>query len=101
MSYGLTFGPEFFWNESCDAADSHDLTKRPSSVEQAVLQLSEATWAEIARDIFGCEPEYLSIEAVLEKIEETNTCLNLDPPVEVCIDPDGEFTVLVFDRASA
>ena len=33
--------------------------------------------------------------------DETNTCLNLDPPVEVLIDPDGEFTVLVHDREDA
>lgn len=51
-----------------------------------------------AQDVFHTEPEYLNIEAVLRKIEETNTCLNLDPPVEVCIDRDGEFTVLVYDR---
>ena len=55
-------------------------------------------WASLARDVFGCEPEYLNIEAVLQKIEATNTCLNLDSPVEVLIDPDGEFTVLVYDR---
>ena len=52
----------------------------------------------MANDIFQCEPEYLDLESVLRKIEKTNTCLNLDSPVEVCIDPDGEFTVLVYDR---
>jgi len=72
--------------------------KRPSSVEQALLQLSNEAWTRLAHDVFQCEPEYLDIETVLRKIDETNTCLNLDPPVEVCIDPDGEFTVLVHDR---
>ena len=101
VSFALSFGPDFFWNEEHDAVEPHALSKRPTSVEQAVLQLSEVTWGEIAREVFGCEPEYLNIETVLQKIEETNTCLNLDPPVEVCIDLDGGFTVLVHDHEDA
>ena len=96
VAYALSFGPDFFWNEEHDAVVARAPSKRPTSVEQAVSQLSEETWAEIARDVFGCEPEYLNIETVLQKIEETNTCLSLDSPVEVCIDRDGEFTVLVY-----
>ena len=101
MAYALTFGSDFFWNEKRDAVLPHVLHQQPTSVEQAVLQLSEETWSRLAREVFDGEPDCLGMEAVLHKIEETNTCLNLDPPVEVCIDPDGEFTVLVFDRASA
>lgn len=71
---------------------------RPTSIEQAVLQLSDETWTRLARDVFHCEPEFLTIEAVLEEVHKTNTCLNLDSPVEVMIDCDSEFTVLVYDR---
>ena len=98
MAYGLTFGPDFFWNEKRDAVLPHVPSKRPTSVEQAVSQLSDEEWSRIAHDVFDCEPEYLNIERVLQKIEETNTRLNFDPPVEVCIGADGEFTVLVYDR---
>ena len=98
VSYGLTFGPDFFWKDTHDDVLSRGPTKRPTSVEQAVSRLSDETWAMLARDVFHTEPEYLNIEAVLEKIEKTNTCLNLDTPVEVCIDPDGDFTVLVYNR---
>ena len=76
---------------------SRSPTKRPTSVEQAVSQISDQTWTRLARDVFDTEPEYLNIEAVLEKIEKTKACLNLDPPVEVFIDPDGDFTVQVYD----
>ena len=98
MAYPLSFGPNFFWNGNTDTTFAHHPEKRPSSVEQALLQLSQETWNQMANDIFQCEPEYLDLESVLRKIEKTNTCLNLDSPVEVCIDPDGEFTVLVYDR---
>jgi hypothetical protein len=98
VAYPLTFGADFFWNERADSAIPRSPEKRPTSVEQALLRLSEGTWERLARDVFQCEPEYLDIETVLRKIDETNTCLNLDSPVEVCIDPDGEFTVLVHDR---
>ncbi|TXT34632.1 MAG: hypothetical protein FD138_1632 [Planctomycetota bacterium] len=81
-----------------DIVLGRDARKRPTSIEEAVSQLTNETWTRLARDVFHCEPEFLTIEAVLQKIEETNTCLNLDLPVEVCIDPDGEFTVLVYDR---
>ena len=101
MAYPLSFGTDFFWNENADSTMPRKPEKRPSSVEQALLQLSGETWAQIANDVFQCEPEYLDMETVLRKIEETNTCLNLDPPVEVCIDPDGEFTVLVYDRGDS
>ena len=99
MTYALSFGSDFFWNERRDDVLTRNPTKRPASVEQAVSQLSDETWSRLARDVFHTEPEYLNIETVLQKIEETNTCLNLDPPIEVFIDPDGEFTVLVHDHA--
>lgn len=81
-----------------DIVLAHDLRKRPTSLEGAVSQLTNSTWLRLARDVFHCEPEFLTIAAVLEKIAETNTCLNLDSPVEVCVDRGGEFTVLVYDR---
>ncbi len=86
VAYALSFGRDFFWNAEYDAMSSHVATKRPTSIEEAVSQLSDETWDRIAREVFDCEPEYLNIETVLAKIEETNTCLNLDPPVKVCID---------------
>ena len=98
VAYALSFGPDFFRNEEHGAVVARAPSKRPTSVEQPVSQLSEATWAEIARDVFGFEPEYLNIETVLQKIEETHTCLSLDSPIEVCIDRGGEFTVLVYDQ---
>ncbi|HLQ44553.1 MAG TPA: hypothetical protein VK137_07490 [Planctomycetaceae bacterium] len=51
----------------------------------------------MAREVFHCAPQHLDVEAVLSKIEDTNTCLNLDSHVQVAIDPDGNFTVLVYD----
>lgn len=98
MTYALSFGPEFFWDEHHDEVLPRTKEMRPTSVEQAVSRLSDETWSRLAQDVFHTEPECLNIEAVLRKIEETNTCLNLDPPVEVYIDQDGEFTVLVYDR---
>ena len=72
-------------------------TGRPTSVSQALSNLSRETWSKLAREVFHCGPEYLDIETALQKIAKSNTCLNLDSPVEVAIDPDGDFTVLVYD----
>ena len=97
MAYSLSFGLDFFRDEQGDESRTRTPKKQPTSVAQAVANLSGKTWSRLAREIFRCEPKYLDIEAVLQKVEETNTCLNLDSPVEVAVDPNGDFTVLVYD----
>lgn len=62
------------------------------------MHLSQETWNELAERVFGVEPSQLDLATVLARIEETNTCLNLDSPVEVLIDRGAEFTILVYDR---
>ena len=97
MTYALSFGPDFFRERNREVL-TYTPTSRPTSVSQALSNLSHETWSELAREVFHCEPQHLDIEAALQKITETNTCLNLDSPVEVAIDPKGDFTVLVYDR---
>ncbi len=94
MTYALSFAPSFFR----DKFEVHPFPwGKPRSVEQALIQVSSETWEQIAHRVFHCSANLLDIETVLQKVEETNTCLNLDSPVEVAIDPDSEFTVLVYD----
>ena len=97
MTYALSFSPDFLRGEAVDGMANTPMN-RPTSVAQALANLSDKTWSRLAREIFRCEPRFLDVEAVLQKAEETNTCLNLDSPVEVAIDPNWDFTVLVFDR---
>ena len=94
MTYALSFNPEFLRDET-DNGVARTPKKQPTSVAQALANLSGKTWSRLAREVFRCEPNFLDIEAVLRKVEETNTCLNLDSPVEVAIDRDGEFTATV------
>lgn len=63
------------------------------------MNLSQETWNELAEQVFGIDPSQLDFSMVLSKIEETNTCRNLDSPVEVFIDPEGDFTVYVYDSS--
>lgn len=95
MAYALSFADEFFWGSI-----PHDELKpspRPTSVYQAALSLSDAAWAALARDVFHCPPEYLDPETVVSKVQETNTCRNLDSPVEVLIDPDGWYSLFIHE----
>ena len=98
MAYALSFSSEFLRNESDDGFVARTPDERPNSVTQALANLSRRSWSRLAHEVFCCDPKYLDIESVLQKIEETNTCLNLESPVEVAIDPAGEFTILVYDR---
>ena len=39
--------------------------------------------------------EIYDVETVIQRVIETNTCRNLDAPVEIWIDQDGFYSVLV------
>lgn len=96
MAFDLSFSPEFF-------IGPHDLDgvefdkERPTSVYQAIQAMDDERFAEMAREVFDCEPDFVDIEMVLTKIQETNTCRDLRSPVEVYIDPEGYFSVEVHD----
>jgi hypothetical protein len=99
-SYELSFSPEFFFSEG-EPYDHLSDTKRPVSVWAAIegMRLHDPEqWANLAKEVFGLDnPEYLTSETVMDKIQETNTCGTLSSPVDVYIDPEGYFTVDVYD----
>jgi hypothetical protein len=101
MSYSLEFSPEFFLAEG-EPYDRSDLALnaegKPVSVYSALSMMSDSEWEEMARDVFDCEPDYLDREAVLQKIQETDTCSNLSVPVRVWIDSEGDYSVEVWDE---
>ena len=94
MSYALCFAPEFFWGKV--PVEKMKPSDRPTSVYQAILSLTDEQWVALAREEFGIEPNDLDVETVIQRVIETNTCRNLDPPVEIWVDQDGFFTVLVY-----
>lgn len=99
MAYELSFTPDFFIGpHDLEGGVPHD-KERPTSVYQAILAMSDEDFEEMARDVFGCDPDFVDVDMVLSKIEETNTCRNLSSPVEVYIDEEGWWCVLVFDTA--
>jgi len=61
------------------------------------LSLPDNQWAALGRDVFDCNPDELDPETVLCKVQETNTCRNLDSPVEVFVDPGGYYTLFVHE----
>lgn len=98
MAYELSFSPEFFIGpHDLDGSIDFESLERPTSVYQAILCMSKEAWADLAEEVFDCKPEFLSTEAVLQKIRETNTCRDLRSPVEVCIDEEGFHSVFVYD----
>lgn len=94
MSYALSFAPEFFWGEV--PIERIRPSARPRSVYQAILSLLDEQWAALARAEFGVEPSHVDVETGMQRVIETDACRNLDSPVEVWIDQDGFFSVLVY-----
>lgn len=97
----LSFSPDFVWGDGSIPLDEMRACLRPTSVAQAILCLSQRTWAALAEQVFDVAASQLDLSMVLRKIEETNTCRNLDVPVEVYIDRDGDFTVRVYDEIAS
>ncbi len=100
MSYSLSFSPEFFFNEGEPYDGGPEPSQRPTSVWHAVESmrvLEPERWRDLAQDVFGTEPEFLTAETVLERIEATNSCRDLSSPVEVYIDADGWHSVRVYE----
>jgi len=98
MAYALSFAEEFFWGDPDIPPETLRPSDRPTSVYQALVSLSAHEWAELARDVFGVTPDRLEISTVIARIQETNTCGSLASPVDVFVDADGWYRLLVFDR---
>jgi len=97
MTHGLSFSPDFFWGNETQGDEAQQFARRPRNVCEAIMNLSQEAWNELAEQVFGVDPSQLDLAMVLAKIEETNTCRNLDSPVEVFFDPEGDFTVSVYE----
>ena len=92
MPFSLHFSDEFF-------GDTHNTqeTDRPTNVADAIESMSVEMWEELAAEVFHTKVEYLSIQMIMDKIRETNTCSDLSSPVDVWIDEEGYFTVRVYE----
>ena len=96
MSFDLSFTPEFFIGPY-DLEGIEIDKERPVSVYQAIQAMSDEDFAELAKEVFHCSPDFVGVETVLTKIRETDTCRDLRSPVEVYIDEEGYHSVFVYD----
>jgi len=95
--YSHSFSPEFYG----DIYSPGEPAKRPTTVAQAIVSMKElerTRWNRMAEEVFGIPGEHLSEDMVFEKILETDTVSDLDSPVEVWIDEEGYYTLLVWDE---
>ena len=95
MSYDLCFSPEFFLAEGEPYDSDRGPSFQPTSVWQAICSMNRVEWARVAETL-GVEAEYLTAETVLEAVHATNTCSNLNSPVEVWIDAAGDCRLYVY-----
>ena len=95
MAYSLSFSDSFF-SGSHLPDEEIEPSRQPTSVYQAILSLSREERASIAHDVFAVAADDLDPDEIMRWVEETDTCTNLVPPVEVWIDRDGAHTLLVY-----
>ncbi len=93
VPYGLEFTEEFFG----DPHTERGMVKEPESIAEALASMPDEEWRVMCLDVFPDEPEEdIGVAEVLEVVRRTNTCDNLDTPVEVWIDKSGYHTVRVW-----
>lgn len=96
MSYELSsFSPEFFFAEGEPYDADRGTSDKPDSVWQAIQSMSDEEWARVA-DAVDIPRDLLSADVVFDFVRTTNTCSNLDTPVEVWIDPKGDCRIRVY-----
>ena len=96
MAFELSFSPEFFIGPyDLEGVDFNK--ERPVSVYQAIQAMSDEDFVSLAEDVFDCSPDFVDVDTVLNKIQETNTCRDIRSPVEVYIDEGGYHSVFVYD----
>jgi len=103
MSFSLSFSPEFFLAEG-EPYDRSDLALNaegePYSVYSALCVMKEkraTEWNAMARELWQCPGKVLDPESVLEMLQETDSCATLNVPVEVYIDSEHRYSVLVYE----
>jgi len=103
MSYELSFSPEFFLatGEPYDRADlALNADGEPYSVYSALCLMKDkrpGEWNAMARELWRCPGKVLDPESVLGMLQETDSCATLSVPVEVYIDSEHRWSVLVHE----
>lgn len=96
--YSLTsFGPDFFFAEGEPYDPIHvNSAGQPVSLYSAIYKaLEDSNFRTEAAEVLECNPEYVTVEALYDLAVETDSCCNLEVPVEVCI--TARLTVLVYE----
>jgi len=101
MRYELSFSQGFFTDETFPYETK--LSEHATTVYQAIVSLPKEDKLAIAKILHSDNPEvYIQTESfdcdVLDKVMETNTCAQLSSPVDVYIDTEGFYSVLVYDK---
>jgi hypothetical protein len=91
MPFSHSFSPDFYGcvHESgpCD---------KPTNLADAIASIDKETWDDLAKTVFDCPGEFLTVETVYEKARETDTVTDLCTPIEVWIDSEGYYRVEVY-----
>lgn len=93
-----SFPPEF-WRIKGVECVKHPKENKPVTIEQALWEISTKDWDKMVRSLFSnsFQPASLiGVEQIMDIIKETNTCTDLNFPVEVWIDKKGDFKIKVY-----
>jgi hypothetical protein len=97
MPYEHSFAAEFY---SRGEEDDRVIRDRPLSVMNALYNMSVRDWEQMVMDVMNVprdKVEYCDVDMIMSAIADTNIVTNLDVPVEVWIDGDGDWRILVYE----
>jgi hypothetical protein len=110
MAFDLSFSEDFFTGDV--PIEAIQPSKRPTNILQALISwehfdkpgftkmLNDVLGSQYAQ-VWGRQPAGETVfYELLDQIRKVNTAANLNPPVEVYIDPQGYYSVKIYDDAS-
>jgi len=93
LAYAHSFSADFYGDAYYGEYEHR--SRRPVDLSEAIFSMTKREYRKLCRRKFnGFEA---GVEDIMLMAIETDTVSNFDSPVEVWIDPDGDFRVLVYD----
>jgi len=100
--YELSFTEDFF--TGTNYFEDIEITDKPTNILQAIISMYEndkENFEKMVQDVLGMSmPDYMTEEiaySLLDNIREVNTCLNINNPVSVYVDSQGDYTLKIYE----
>lgn len=97
MAFDLSFTQEFFFGEGYDYDNPPPKSELPTSVLQALVSMDRLDWEDYCQEELHVGSEAsTALPRAMKRIRGVDTCTSLSSPVEVWLEGQGHWTLMVY-----